>query len=182
VPIEFGPPAAELSQGDLVERAPSVHVASLDHIIKIDANRYELRSEAPLQLDLAKKHPANANAVRAPALVLSHDCEIDKNPARATLLLAIIRWLDGVPEEHRDGFRANTRQRAVYLGAPNVLGDRECYADLRIITTVRRDAFEQLSRVASMSEDGRRMLREHLFRFFTRRLLPEEWLGWEEEA
>ena len=58
----------------------------------------------------------------------------------------------------------------------------EGYADLRIITTTRRDAFEELDRIGSMNEDGRRMLREQLFRFFTRRLLPGDWISWEQET
>jgi hypothetical protein len=57
----------------------------------------------------------------------------------------------------------------------------ECYLDLRRITSIRRGALEQLEREAAMNEDGRLMLQEHLFRFFTRRLLPDDWREWESE-
>ena len=149
-------------------------------MVRLSDVRYEVRPEP--QHDPAKKHQANAVGLWAPAIVLSHDCEIDKNPKRATLLLALARPLDGVPDDAREGFRNNTRQRAFYLGAPEQLDGAEYYADLRIITTIRRVAFDDLDRVATINEDGRRMLREHLFRFFARRVLPEEWLGWQEDA
>jgi hypothetical protein len=179
--VEFGLPADELSQGDLFAAVPAVYVKSLAHMVRLDESRYELRSTAPIQLNLEREHQANAVAVRAYAIVLSHDCEIDKNPRRASVQLAVVRPLAGVPDEHRDGFRANSRHRAFYLGAPEELDRLEHYADLRLITTIRKSALEPLARLASMNEDGRRMLREQMFRFFTRRFLPEDWITWEEE-
>jgi hypothetical protein len=181
VAVEFGRPFDELSQGDLFALTPAVHVRSLEHLIRLDERRYELRPQAPPQLDLQREHQANAIAVRRAGLLLSHDCEIDKNPRRATALIAVVRPLEGVPEQHRDGFRANTRHRAFYLGAPDELDRDEHYADLRLVTTIRRDALEELARLASMNEDGRRMLREQIFRFYTRRFLPDDWTDWESD-
>jgi hypothetical protein len=182
VAVEFGAPTEQPSQGDLVRAAPSVHVESLDCLVRIDAKRYEVRDSAPPQTDLSRKHAAHATAIRGLSVLLTHDCEIDKNVRRATVMLALVRTLDGVPYDQRDGFRQNTRHRALYVGALDEMGGKESYVDLRIVTTVRRDAFELLERPASMNEDGRRMLREQVFRFFTRRFLPGDWTSWEEET
>jgi hypothetical protein len=50
-----------------------------------------------------------------------------------------------------------------------------------VITTIRRDALQQLERVASMNSEGRLQLPAHLFRFFTRRTLPPDWVDWPED-
>lgn len=104
MPVEFGPPAAELSQGDLFGGVPSAHVESLATLVRLDDRRFELREEAPEQFDLSRKHQVTTSGHRTHAIVLTHDCEIDKNPKRATLLMAAVRSLEAVPEEHRDGF------------------------------------------------------------------------------
>jgi hypothetical protein len=126
-----------------------------------------------------RPYAAYAQEGRGPAIVITHDCEIDKNPSKASVVVAKIRPISGAPEAQREGLRDYTRHRAFYVPAYEQF--EEGYADLRALTMVRREALAGLTRVASMNEDGRQMLREHLFRFFTRRVLPPEWLEWEEE-
>jgi hypothetical protein len=183
VAVEFGPPGPELSQGDLVALVPSNYVHDLDYLVKIDANpvRFQVRATRPEHMHDDQMHQANARGVRAAGIVLTHDCEIDKDDReRASILVGLVRPLAGIREVDRDGIRQNTRHRAFYLPANTHVG-QESYVDLRRITSVRRAALEQLVRNAAMSEDGRLMLQEHLFRFFTRRLLPDTWREWEEE-
>lgn len=180
MPVEFGPAAADLSQGDLIELVPSVYVRDFGYMVRLDADRYRLQAAKPDSFDVDREHAATATAVRRMGLVLTHDCEIDKAAARASALIALVRALTGVPEEHRAGFREYTRHRAFYLPESRYLPG-EHYADLRAVTTVRRAALDSLQRRASMTEDGRRMLREQLFRFFTRRYLPSGWTEWPED-
>lgn len=177
MPVEFGPPGPELSQGDLFDLVPSVYVHDLGYMSKTDTNKYSLLRNRPESFKLDAEHAATAMAIRRPAIVITHDCEIDKPHSRATLLMASVRPLAKIRKEDREGFRDNTRHRAFYLPeTPYLTGEN--YADLRTVTTVRRDVLETLQKLASMGEDGRRMLREQLFRFFTRRFLPDDWTAW----
>jgi hypothetical protein len=180
VAVAFNAPHQELSQGDLFALAPSLYVKELGFFVRLDRNRYQLQEWQPPTLKVSEEHQAAAAAVRRLAIVLTHDCEIDKSPARASVLLAQVRPLAGVPDDQRQGFRHNTRHRAFYLPQCNHI-DQESYADLRAITTIRVAALGSVERIASMNEDGRRMLREQLFRFFTRRYLPRDWPTWPED-
>lgn len=179
--VEFGPPAEDLSQGDLFSAAPSVYVRSLNVMVKTAESRFKLERDAPKTLKLEEEHQANAICARRYSLVLTHDCEIDKSTRNGSFLLAQVRPLSGVHERDRKGFEDNTRHRAFYLPPSEFLAGPH-YADLRVVTTLRQDLASELARVASMNEDGRRMLREHIFRFFTRRYLPSDWLTWEEDT
>jgi hypothetical protein len=181
VPVEFGPPADELSQGDLFEAAPTLYVRSLDFMVQTERGRFKLEHQCPPALDPSKEHPANAVAARRFGLVLTHDCEIDKDTTRASFLLVQVRPISAVHADDRSGFENYTRHRAFYLPPGDYLPEGH-YADLRVITTLRQDLASVLERVASMNEDGRRMLREHIFRFFTRRYLPADWMTWEEDV
>jgi hypothetical protein len=180
MPVEFGPLGPELSQGDLFDLVPSVYVHDLGYMSKTDTTKYRLLRNRPESFKLDAEHAATAMAIRRPAIVVTHDCEIDKPHSRATVLMALVRPIDKVPDEHRDGFRDYTRHRAFYLPETSYLTG-ENYADLRAITTIRRDMLDELRRLASMSEDGRRMLREQLFRFFSRRFLPDDWTTWSDD-
>lgn len=192
MPVEFGPSGPDLSQGDLIELVPSVWVEDLGYLSKTaDAPpRFRLHRERPEQLKDDQPHPANAINVRAFGVVLTHDCEIDKDDKqRGSILVGLVRPLSSVSgEENQEGIRQYTRHRAFYLPASASEGDEafpylaeDGYVDLRRITSVRRAALDELERKARMNEDGRLMLQEHLFRFFTRRILPEEWRAWESE-
>jgi hypothetical protein len=128
-------------------------------------------------------------------VVLTHDCEIDKDDKqKGSILVGLVRPLKAVGSEaNAEGIRQYTRHRAFYLPAdtPDAAAEppadaatylaEEGYIDLRRITSVRRATLDELERKAAMSEDGRLMLQEHLFRFFSRRILPGEWREWESE-
>jgi hypothetical protein len=180
LPVQFEPPGDRLSQGDLLRASPSVWVESLNPLVRIDNNRYELRRETPQTLDLSRPHPANARAVREWAVVLTHDCELDNAPERAPILLGLVRPLENMTDEILESFRQNTRNRSLYLPAEGGL-DRESFLDLRRKTSVRRSILPDLDVAASMNEDGRLMLREQLFRFFVHKVLPDNWVDWEED-
>lgn len=180
MPVEFGPPGEKLSQGDIVPAAPAVTVMSLDPFVKVSGNRYELRPAFPTSVDPQREHQANAQEVRTYAIVLSHDCELDKPIRTASVLLGLVRPFANLALEVEQGLRRNTRHRALYLPASTYI-ESESYVDLRRVTTLRRAVVDALGYVASMNDDGKLMLQEQLFRFFTRRVLPGDWRDWEEE-
>lgn len=194
--VEFGPTGPGLSQGDLIELVPSVWVEDLGYLSKTADGppRFRLHRKKPEPLKDNQPHPANAMNIRALGVVLTHDCEIDKDDQqRGSILVGLVRPLNSVSgEENQEGIRQYTRHRAFYLPAsipvtasegdqaPPYLAE-EGYVDLRRITSVKRSVLDELERKAGMNDDGRMMLQEHLFRFFTRRLLPLEWRAWEDE-
>lgn len=180
--VEFSPPSEELSQGDLFEGVPSIYVDDLRYLVKTGENLFALQQGAqPRRAD--RTYPANASEVRSLGVVVTHDCEIDKDVRKALVYSVLVRTLRApdVPEEHLEGFRENRRHRAFYLPANEYL-DGENYIDFRRMTPIRADLLLTLPKLASMNEDGKRMLQEHLFRFLTRRLLPDGWAGWPEDA
>jgi hypothetical protein len=179
LPVAFGAPKDEISQGDLLADVPSALIEDLRYMVQTGEDTFKLDSDPqPRRLD--RMYPSNAREVRTFGVVITHDCEIDKPSRRSLVYVALVRPLAGVAEEHREGFRSNTRHRAFYLPANEYLPD-ESYVDLRRMTPVVGNVIGELPRLACMNEDGRSMLREQLFRFFTRRFLPEEWADWPEE-
>jgi hypothetical protein len=177
---------------------PAVFVRSLAYMVKLDKNAFALRQKPPAALDPAKEHQANvreassrvdlddpfgnATGVRRHAMVISHDCEIDKAIDRPSVQVAMIRSLADVHEDDRDSIRAYDEKRTFYLPTNEFLAG-ENYVDFRIITTLRLDeTLAKLDAVASLNEDGRITLRAQLFRFYSRRKLPDEWVSWEEEG
>ncbi len=133
-------------------------------------------------MQLATKHAANAQEVRVPAIILTHDCALDNDPDKSTVLLGLVRPLKGLDGKIASTFRSNTRSRALYLPASEYLEEGESYLDLRRITTIQKGLLAELVIVASMNENGRLMLREQLVRFFTHKVLPAGWADWEEDA
>jgi hypothetical protein len=177
--VDFGPPSDELSQGDLFSEVPSVYVDGPGYMVKVNGT-YQLRDERPASHRLDRPQAANAKEVRELGVVLTHDCEIDKTPTRASVILGLVRPLQNMRDSDADGFRSNTRHRALYL-PPSGFVEGESYIDLRRVSVLRRDVLEGLPRLASMNDDGRRMLREQLFRFYSRRYLPADWVLWTED-
>src|SRR5690242_421148 len=124
----------------------------------------------------------NAYGGRRYGIVISHDCELDKPGEKRYVQTALIRPLSGVPERFRDSIRDYRQKRALYL-PPNAFLEGENFADLRMITTLRRaEVIDQLKRVAKMNEDGRVLLHFQLFRFYARKRLPNGWEDWPDEA
>ena len=197
MPIEFVAATPELSQGDLFAAVPNVYVRSLAYMVKVDKNKYELRPRPPRELDTTKDHQANvreASAIADPedpfgnalgfrrsAVVLSHDCELDKLSDRPTVLVALVREMRLVHADDQTRIREYDEKRTFFLPQGEYLAE-DSFIDFRVITTIRREELENLRRVASLNEDGRVALRAQLFRFFARRALPPEWRDWPEET
>lgn len=196
MPVGLDAPAEKLSQGDVFAEVPIVYVRSLAYMVKVDKNTFTLRQRAPEALDARNEHQANvreasshtdpedpfgnAMGVRRFGVVLTHDCEIDKMVDRPSVLVALVRELGTVHEEHRAAIRSYAEKRTFYLPASEFL-PTESFVDLRVVSTIRREQLETLHRVASMNEDGRMALRAQLFRFFVRRTLPPDWPSWPED-
>jgi hypothetical protein len=196
--VEFLDPGETLlSQGDLLRAVPSVYVRSTAYLVATARNNYQVKRQPPEAVDPAAFAQANAREVvdqqgedawanaiggRRMAIVLSHDCELDKPGDKRYVQTALIRSLEDVPEAFRDGIREYEQKRAFYL-PPNDYLEGENFVDLRMITTSRRaEVIDELERVAVMNEDGRVQLRFQLFSFYARKRLPEGWENWPDDV
>ena len=192
------PGDAPLSQGDLLAEVPSVYVRSTSYLVATGKNAYKLSRRLPDSVDSAAFAQANAREIaehqgedawgnafggRRFGIVLSHDCELDKPGEKRYVQTALVRPLAAVPERFQDGIRGYERQKRAFYLPPNDFLENENFADLRMITTLRRaEVIDQLARIARMNEDGQVLLRFQLFRFFARKRLPEGWEDWPDDV
>lgn len=101
----------------------------------------------------------------AHALVISHDCEVEK-PDNERVLIAPMRLLSTVvSEKHRANIMGLGNRSYMPLPGVPELGD--CYADLRCIGFYNFKKIE-INRAASMSVDAVVRLQQQLIAYFTR--------------
>jgi hypothetical protein len=198
VSFEIVDPGEELEQGDVVLEAPSVYVRSLAYLIDLGGNRFKLDRRPPTGGRLQRQEHVNVREAavtdteedplgtaaggRRPGMIISHGCEIDKESANATVLVAQVRLLADVHEDDRPAIVSYANKRTFYLPPSRQL-EGERYVDLRLITTVRQALFHEgdLQRAAALDVDGQRALQAQLFRFFARKRLIDDWATWPDE-
>jgi hypothetical protein len=195
----------------LFDLAPSVYVKSLAYLVRLDRNSYAIRRHKPdafdegrvqqqnvreVVLDLADGEQdlepmdggdrfGNAVGARRLGLVIDHGCELDKPDEPRVVHLAQVKPLDGVHEDDRESIVTYHQKRMFFLPESDALPEdhaHDHYADFRFITTLTRDVVDELPKIASMNEDGRKLLHFQLYRFFARKRLPDGWEDWLDEA
>ena len=98
-------------------------------------------------------------------MVISHDCEIDKDTKHR--LIALIRPLDPLPAQDQQTIREHRNVSDCYLPAyPGIIG--ESYVDFRRMTTLHPTILQNTERVLSLTEEGLKYLQIQLIRFVTR--------------
>jgi hypothetical protein len=102
----------------------------------------------------------------ARAIIISHDCEIDKDKKHA--IVALIRSFDeSQPETSKQVIRSNKKLSFFHLPAlENVLP--ESYVDFRRITSLEPTYLEPTKRIASLSDAAVSLLQLLFFRYLTR--------------
>lgn len=105
----------------------------------------------------------------AAAIVISHDCEIDKEskPSRP-ILIAPAFPLDTLPPENQ--LAVSEQRRFSLMPLPNVPQLGNYYADFRLIQPLRRAFLVSECRLASMNTDAVDRLQAQLTAYLTRRL------------
>lgn len=175
-PQEFYRPVTdELCQGDVFATVPLVRLRGAPlALTRADFSPTRSGYEADTGFDPAAASPAQrrdrsilATCDYTHAVLLTHDCEIDK-PNAKDLSLAIVRPVDRAwtPEELRR-IRNGDKLAMFYLEQD---GDwQPCYVDFRRLVTVGPDLLKSLSRVRRLGEVPRDAMLYQLFQFFTRR-------------
>jgi hypothetical protein len=175
----YHPVDPQLCQGDILERVPHILLKEQPRPIQkatFPGNRsaYQLAELAEGALPQTPEEgvlvPATCHVTRA--MVLTHDCEIDKDMRHRSVLL--IRPLPAnLPESERTTIRENKKYSFFYLPA----GDNtlpESYVDFRRICTVSPQWVDSATRLASLSPDARQAMLIQLFRFLARVELRQE--------
>lgn len=165
--------ASELSQGDILSQV--IVGSSVSPLISL--SKTTIKNSQQAWLPNSGWKPDNnqyghylSKGKMIYALVMSHDCEIDKNSKGSRILVSAVSPLDVVSnQEVRQAILEQRYFASMPLpGVPNI-GD--CYADLRTMTHLDRNLVDRSKRVASMTESARIRLQAQLIGFFTRRKL-----------
>ncbi len=134
-----------------------------------------------LELDLIDSASPTSPPQKRNAIVLSHDCEIDK-PINRILLVCAIRFLSDVEQTTIDNIRRNRRFNTMYLGS--FLSLPEVFIDFRYIFRVDRlfleEGMRRGLRIASIDDEAKFALWTFFYRFLTRKIpssINQRWLS-----
>ena len=163
-------PRSDLSQGDVLSAASIGVITSpirfLRHETLSKGRGGWSESDQPVPRD--NKVPMLAMGQVGAVVVLSHDCEIDKQQSRVIVAPILpISSLDAKTQQ------ATLAGKIFALGPlPDVPGLGTHYFDFRSTTAVARAGVNSLTRVASLTDEGVKLLQARIFGFFTRREIP----------
>ena len=158
---------AELSQGDLLSPIPFAATTAPERMLKRGATlRHDVQTWQETSVwkpDADGRGYILASGRRVHAIVLSHDCEIDKEKR---VLIAPVLSIATVTGDALEAVRNGKRYPFLHLPEiPQKLV--ESYLDLRGICFVERKVVDNVERLASMSEDGVERLHAQIIGFFT---------------
>jgi hypothetical protein len=101
------------------------------------------------------------------ALVLSHDCDLDKPRGNQRVLVAPIATIAGLEPMLQRTILEQRHLALMPLPALSPLGDS--YADLRLIAAIPREVVLDEKRVASLTDEARERLQAQILKFLFRR-------------
>ena len=162
-------PHPELSQGDIVRDLP-LGASTYPRVFLSPSELKGDRIWCPCQSWQADRDGLGHFLARGrfiAALVLSHSCELDKKERRGRVQVAPVASIGGIDEKNRQAIMAQRRISLMPLPGVPQLGD--CYADLRIMSSIDRRLIAEAERVAGMTEGGVQRLQAQLVAFFTRK-------------
>lgn len=167
---------AEVSQGDIYADVPFLTPAvPLTHLQHAEVGKgrpgWAETSSPTFHKRTQRMHALGVYKPRH-AILLSHDCEIDKAKDRPRFLLAPIAPIADLPEKTRTNVVDQSHLALAPL--PDIPNIGFYYADLRGITSVPYELMANSSRVASMTDTSRRRLGAYLVAFLLRKRLDEE--------
>ena len=178
----YRPVGRQVCQGDILERVPQLYLKEQPKPLRkatLAGNRtsYELEDLAEGALPTTSEEgilvPAHCQVTRA--MLLTYDCEIDKDRKHRTV--ALIRPLSArMPAQDRATIHENRRFAFFYLPAGGELLP-ECYVDFRRICTVSPQWVDSATRLASLTAIARQAMLLQFFRFLTRVELDPEIFG-----
>lgn len=169
----YRPLTDQLCQGDIFGCVPLVRLRTMPELVKsvaLNPKRIVHEVDKDFNPDNCAAKDRKSCRILAEcdythAVLLTHDCEIDKG---AELTLAIIRPFDAtVSEESRTRLRNNDKFAAFYL--PQADNWPECYVDFRRLVSVLPAVLKDRPRLRCLDTVFRDALFFHYFQFLTRR-------------
>lgn len=165
-----------LCQGDIFACAPMCFISKdATPLRKVQVTQYRLMYEledeishsgdADPQKRLSRQIMAQCDFTWA--VLLTHDCEIDK-PKVSLLHFAIIREFPIDWDEKSRTIVKENRSIAKYYVPPVVEGEPDKYVDFTRITSISPKSLDRMGRLYSLSELARSGLMEQLVRYYIR--------------
>ena len=167
-------PRPSLSQGDVVAEVPfcivSDPVTHLKHVsLRGNKPGWAEHPTPVIRASDQKKYILSHGDIRH-ALVLSHDCDLDKPRANQRVLVAPIGQLAGLDPALQTTVLEQRHLALMPLPSLAALGDS--YADMRLLAAVPRKTVLDENRVASLTDDARYRLQVQILKFLFRREPP----------
>lgn len=162
-----------LSQGDIIAELPFLLPTSpvkyLRHETLSKGRSGWSESTDPVKLKDGRVQIIGLGRLQ-PAIVLSHDCELDKKRETPRVILAAVSPISSVAAAAQavilqQGHRA-------YMPLPDIPGMGTCMVNFRAVVALDRALVEKSARIASMTEETKKRLQAQLVEFFLR-LRPE---------
>ena len=168
----------EILQGDIFDVQPSIFIPSRPLAVVRSRPEGE-RIHAGVHMEDGKPKPPEdgyrwekgedivCEGILAKAVMLTHDCEIEKDDKHR--VLALIRPWSTIPAEHQEKVRQGLRYRFFWLPPQSDPDFEESYVDLRRLTTARPAALQEEHRLLAMTERMREALGGAFIKFITRK-------------
>jgi hypothetical protein len=157
-----GPPDPEFWQGDLFADVPWAYVRDLDFVEA--ANPGFRLSGLPT---LGHRARLVTHAGRSMGMLVTHECTVDKGQETPLAFARVFPLSSQRRTQFQDRIRAGEIVSSFYLPAATGLIE-ESYADFRFITSIDPRHLRDLTRVASLDNEGRAAFKEQFIRFWTR--------------
>ena len=165
-------PRPDISQGDILELLPHVSLSNPLFALRKEAETiFRATSEPYDTFDDKGGQDVIATCKRARAILITHDCEIDKPQVTHWLVCPVVPATRLRPE-NLDRLKRNRIYSMLYLPR---LGDTlvESFVDFNHISTLDPEYVRNGKRVTSLSDTGRRSLYVQFIRWLTRWELRE---------
>jgi hypothetical protein len=170
----YEPPRLEISQGDIVEVLPHSYLEK--PLLSLHAERetelvFRAMGEPHTNFNDKDGQPVVARCKRSKAILINHDCEIDKPQANKWLICPVVP-MDRLQPKNHDLLKRNRIFSMLYLPKfDEILVDS--FVDFNQVTTIDKEFVKSTKRIISLSDLGRRALYVQFIRWLTRWELRE---------
>lgn len=157
------PPDRQIWQGDIFAEVPWSVVRSLDFVRADGSSLRFVSIPAPPAKERAR---LVTHSGRDFAMLLTHECVVDKQ-GRAPVSFARILPITIHDAQGQNAIRCGANYQTFYLPSVEDLIP-ESYVDFRLVVAIDPEVFRFLTRVASLTTEGRSSLRQRLVLYWTR--------------
>ena len=166
----------QISQGDIVADVPFTGLTKPPIFLKhanIGANRPAWEETAsPMHSKKTDRTPVLVAFKPLSGIILTRDCELDKERSNPRILFAPVGLLSSLPQETQDQINKQAHRASIPL--PELPGLGNCFADLRGMASVPTGAVDMKKRRASMTDAARMRVHASLVAFLLGRLLSAD--------